>query len=254
MATKYLISTLAGYAAGIAAMVVLFPSPSPCRRREHQAAQQVQHGHLSGYDEEGYAAAKARRQELDAIEAAFPQESDAWPGSTATLRLWMRPAGTTVRIYRVGPEPQLTVGDKTMEGVPMTAPLGHRQHARIRVASDRPMPYFARLSAPGRVGFAPFAAARDGSASIRSRSSSPPAPGRRNFRDDDRDGDGDTWYATWGQLQARLGRPFPNRGVPPLLPDVRPALRAGLITQAGGRRALAEELDGASGARTGARL
>ena len=216
MATKHLISTLAGYAAGIAAMVVLLIAVS-VPSQERQAAQQVQHAQLSGYDEEGYAAAKARRQEPDAIEAAFPQESYR-PGSTATLRLWIRPAGTTVRIYRVGPEPQLTVGDKTMEGVPMTAPLRViASTLRIRVASDWPSGlYFARLSAPGRVGFAPFVVAP------RRLGEHPVAvvlPTRTwqayNFRDDDRDGDGDTWYATWGQLQARLGRPFLNRGVPP---------------------------------------
>ena len=36
-----------------------------------------------------------------------------------------------------------------------------------------------------------------------------------NFRDDDRDGHGDTWYATAGHNTARLYRPFLNRGVPP---------------------------------------
>ena len=36
-----------------------------------------------------------------------------------------------------------------------------------------------------------------------------------NFRDDDGDGHGDTWYATRGHLQAQLGRPYLNRGVPP---------------------------------------
>ena len=36
-----------------------------------------------------------------------------------------------------------------------------------------------------------------------------------NFRDDDRDGHGDTWYATAGHDTARLYRPFLNRGVPP---------------------------------------
>jgi hypothetical protein len=36
-----------------------------------------------------------------------------------------------------------------------------------------------------------------------------------NFRDDDRDGHGDTWYATVGHSTARLYRPYLNRGVPP---------------------------------------
>jgi N,N-dimethylformamidase beta subunit-like protein len=212
MATKYLISTLAGLAAGMAAMVVLIVAlPTPQGSQAAQQSQQFQ------YDDEGYAAADARRQEPDAIEAAFPRESYR-PGSTATLRLWTRLAGTTVRIHRVGPEPQLTVGNKTMEGVPMTAPLRVTGSTlRIRIAADWPSGlYFARLSAPGRVGFAPFLVAP------RRLGQHPVAvvlPTRTwqayNFRDDGRDGDGDTWYATWGHLQARLGRPYLNRGVPP---------------------------------------
>jgi hypothetical protein len=212
MATKYLTSALAGFATGLAAMILLVVAvPSPPQNL--QAAQQLQYE----YDEEGYAAAKARRQEPDAIEAAFPRESYR-PGSTATLRLWARPPGTTVRIHRVGPEPQRTVGNKTMEGVPMTAPLRvSASTIRLRIARDWPSGlYFARLTAPGRVGFAPFVVAP------RRLGEHPVAvvlPTRTwqayNFRDDDRDGHGDTWYATYGHLQARLGRPFLNRGVPP---------------------------------------
>jgi hypothetical protein len=212
MATRYLTSALAGFATGLAAMILLVVAvPSP--PQSLQAAQQLQYE----YDDEGYAAATARRQEPDAIEAAFPRESYR-PGSTATLRLWTRVRGTTVRIHRVGPEPQLTVGNKTMEGVPMTAPLRVTGSTlRIRVAADWPSGlYFARLTAPGRVGYAPFVVAP------RRLGEHPVAvvlPTRTwqayNFRDDDGDGHGDTWYATYGHLQARLGRPFLNRGVPP---------------------------------------
>jgi hypothetical protein len=35
-----------------------------------------------------------------------------------------------------------------------------------------------------------------------------------NLRDDDGDGKGDSWYASWRHKTARLGRPFLNRGVP----------------------------------------
>jgi hypothetical protein len=76
--------------------------------------------------------------------------------------------------------------------------------------------YFARVEAPGRVGFAPFVVApkRLGESNV-----AVVLPTRTwqayNFRDDDRDGDGDTWYATRGHDQAALGRPYLNRGVPP---------------------------------------
>jgi hypothetical protein len=247
MATTYFTSALAGFATGIAAMVVLLvaaPSPS----QDLQTAQQ--HDGYYRYDEEGFVTANARQQEPDAIEAAFPQESYR-PGSIATLRLWSRPRGTTVRIHRVGPEPQLTVGEKTMEGVPMTAPLRViGSTIQIRVASDWPSGlYFARVAAPGRVGFAPFVVAP------RRFGEHPVAivlPTRTwqayNFRDDDHDGDGDTWYATWGHLQARLGRPYLNRGVPPHYRSYdlrflrwldRSGLQVDVLSQA--------ELDGTSG-------
>src|SRR5919109_1195685 len=35
-----------------------------------------------------------------------------------------------------------------------------------------------------------------------------------NLRDDDGDGQGDSWYASWRIHTARLARPFLNRGVP----------------------------------------
>ena len=35
-----------------------------------------------------------------------------------------------------------------------------------------------------------------------------------NLRDDDGDGTGNSWYASWDVHSARLGRPFLNRGVP----------------------------------------
>ena len=46
-----------------------------------------------------------------------------------------------------------------------------------------------------------------------------------NFRDDDGDGRGDTWYADWSDRTARLGRPFLDRGVPPTS-ALRPAVPA----------------------------
>src|SRR3982750_4194365 len=74
--------------------------------------------------------------------------------------------------------------------------------------------YFAKLTASGgRIGYAPFVLA-------------PRVLGLHqvavviatqtwqayNFRDSDRDGRGDTWYADPRRRTARLGRPFLNRG------------------------------------------
>ena len=100
-------------------------SPPPHAQLQHESEE---HEEDEEYEEEGYAAAKARHQEPDAIEAAFPLESYR-PGATAVLRIWTPTRDASVRIFHVGPEPQLTLGDKLMEGVPVTAP---RRFAALR--------------------------------------------------------------------------------------------------------------------------
>jgi len=210
MATKRTISTLAGLAVTI---VLVVAAAAPAARDGDICPSLLAQYE---YEDEGYAAVQARRQEPDALEAAFPAESYR-PGTTATLRIWTRVAGTTVRIFRVGPERQLTVGNKTMEGVPMSAARRvEGSAARVEIGRDWPSGlYFARVRAPGRVGFAPFvvAPARLGENRV-----AVVLPTRTwqayNFRDDDGDGDGDTWYATRNSTAA-LGRPHLNRGVPP---------------------------------------
>ena len=219
MATTRTTSTLAGIAAAMLLLGAVSsaagdqPAPAPQTVEQHSEEHEE-------YEEEGYAAAKARRQEPDAIEAAFPLESYR-PGQTAILRIWTPARNAAVRIFRVGPEPQLTIGDKLMEGVPMTAPrrfAALRAGSTIRVAvGDWPSGlYFAKVTAGARLGFAPFivAPARLGEHSV-----AVVLPTRTwqayNFRDDGGDGHGDTWYATKGHLQSRLGRPYLNRGVPP---------------------------------------
>ena len=217
MATTRITSTLAGLAATI---VLLVPASAPGEQIP-AAAPHAEHEHEhEEYEEEGYAAAKARRQEPDAIEAAFPFESYR-PSSTATLRVWTPVRGASIRVFRVGPEPQLTVGDKTMEGVPMTAPrrfAGLRSGSTVKIAvGDWPSGlYFAKLTAPGRTGFAPFVVRPEQLGENRVAVVLPTRTWQTyNFRDDDADGKGDTWYATQGHHQARLGRPYLNRGVPP---------------------------------------
>jgi hypothetical protein len=219
MATKRNTSTLAG----IALAVLLFVGAWSAASAQLAPAPQVQ-DHESEehdeYEEEGYAAAKARQQEPDAIEAAFPLESYR-PGATAVLRIWTPTRNASVRVFHVGPEPQLTVGDKLMEGVPVTTPrrfVGLRAGQTIRIAiGNWPSGlYFAKVTSPGRLGFAPFVVApkRLGEHAV-----AVILPTRTwqayNFRDDGGDGKGDTWYATKGHLQSRLGRPFLDRGVPP---------------------------------------
>jgi len=217
MTTKRTTSTLAG----VAATIVLLVAVTAPAEQIPAAATQSEHEHAEyEYEEEGYAAAKSRQQEPDAIEAAFPLESYR-PGATATLRVWTASRAATVRVFRVGPERQLTIGNKVMEGVPVSKPrrfavLRSGATIAVRIGEWPSGLYFAKLTSPGRVGFAPFVVRpkRLGEHSV-----AIVLPTRTwqayNFRDEAGDGKGDTWYAAKGHLQSRLGRPYLNRGVPP---------------------------------------
>jgi murein DD-endopeptidase MepM/ murein hydrolase activator NlpD len=74
--------------------------------------------------------------------------------------------------------------------------------------------YFARVVAGSRIGYAPFVVrprrlGENGVAVVM-----PTLTWQAyNFRDDDRDGDGDSWYEQGTTV--RIGRPYENRGVPP---------------------------------------
>ncbi len=215
MATTRTTSTLAI----LAATIVLLVAASAPGKQIPAAATHAEHVE-NEYEEEGYAAAKARQQEPDALEAAFPLESYR-PGGTAVLRVWTATRGATIRVFHVGPERQLTVGSNEMEGVPVNEP---RRFAVLRSGTkisieigDWPSGlYFAKLTSPGRVGFAPFVVRPKRLGEHRVAIVLPTRTWQAyNFRDDGGDGKGDTWYATPGHLQSRLGRPFLNRGVPP---------------------------------------
>ena len=217
MATTRTTSTLAG----LAATIVLLVAASAPGDQIPAAAPHVEHQDEEyEYEEEGYAASKARQQEPDALEAAFPLESYA-PGATAVLRVWTATRDATVRVFHVGPERQLTIGDKEMEGVPVNdarrfAVLRSGATIEIEIGSWSSGLYFARLTSPGRVGFAPFVVRPKRLGEHRVAIVLPTRTWQAyNFRDDGGDGKGDTWYATTGHLQSRLGRPYLNRGVPP---------------------------------------
>jgi len=167
------------------------------------------------------AGAAVRKNDPLAIEAAFPLESYR-PGSIAMLRFAATLPNVTIQVFRVGPERTRTVGNMEMRGVPVTRPV---LLGRIAAGGATRIPigrwptglYFARLTAAGgRVGYAPFVVPPQRLGLSRVAVVLPTHTWQAyNFRDDDRDGYGDTWYATSGHLTARLGRPFLNRGVPP---------------------------------------
>ncbi len=168
---------------------------------------------------EGETEVSNKTQEPDAIEIAFQQESYR-PGSTARLHVWTAVRDATVQVFHVGPERQLTIGNNVMEGIPVTKPvhfasLRQGQIVSVRVRSWQSGLYFARVTSSRRLGFAPFVVAPKRLGEHRVAVVMPTRTWQAyNFRDDDRDGHGDTWYATRGHLTARLHRPFLNRGVP----------------------------------------
>jgi hypothetical protein len=154
------------------------------------------------------------------VEAAFPRESYA-PGDRATLDFFNSADGVSVQLFGIGDETTATVGNDEFQGVAVTSPkqIGSvRPGGSVRLAIGR-WPsglYFARASAAdGRFGFAPFVVRPRTLGEYRVAVVMPTTTWQAyNLRDDDGDGTGDSWYASWQIKTALLGRPFLNRGVP----------------------------------------
>ena len=172
---------------------------------------------------EGSATAGLRARQNDplAIEAFFLRESYR-PGTTARLRFATTLQDVRLQVFHVGPERQKTVGNKEMHGVAVTAPvliprIGPGLTTPVEIGNWETGLYFAQLTGPGgRIGYAPFVVPPRRLGQHRVAVVMPTRTWQAyNFRDDDRDGHGDTWYATSGRSTARLYRPFLDRGVPP---------------------------------------
>ena len=161
------------------------------------------------------------RSELHpSVEAAFPLESYA-PGSTAKLVISNRARELQLRIFRSGRERILTRTSTTMNGVPVgpTTSIGAsdgRLVVRVRVGPWPSGLYFARLvAADHRVGFAPFVVRPRRLGEYRVAVVLPTLTWQAyNLRDENGDGQGDSWYASWHTRTIRLGRPHLSRGVP----------------------------------------
>ena len=161
------------------------------------------------------------KKATQSIEAAFRRESYA-PGSTASLVVYDSARQLTLQVFRVGPERTSTIGNITMNGVPVStkraigSSTGHRV-TRVWVGDWPSGLYFARLVAvDGRVGFAPFVVRPRHGSEHRVAVVLPTLTWQAyNLRDDDGDGKRDSWYGRWHLRAVRLGRPYLNRGVPP---------------------------------------
>ena len=148
------------------------------------------------------------------LEAAFARESYR-PGSRALLRVYAAGA-VRVQILRTGPERQATRRNDELNGVAVSAPVTYRgERLPVRIGDWPSGMYFARVTAGGRVVYAPFVLRPRRLGRNRVAVVMPTLTWQAyNFRDDDGDGSADTWYADRSRTQARTARPFLNRGVP----------------------------------------
>ena len=154
------------------------------------------------------------------VEGAFTGESYR-PGTAARLVISTAARGITLQIFRVGAERVRTHGTNEMRGVPVSARIRvgtsrGRRVVRVGIGNWQNGLYFARLQArDGRVGFAPFFVRPEQLGEHRVAVVLPTFTWQAyNLRDDNGDGKGDSWYASWNVRSARLARPFLNRGVP----------------------------------------
>jgi len=153
-----------------------------------------------------------------AVVASFSRRSYQ-PGAKAVLRLWHRYRHVQVELLHIGPEWSRTRGAETMRGVPVGRRIRMargRRSVRIRIGDWESGVYAARLSARGRVGFAPFIVRPKRLGINRVAIVQPTNTWQAyNFRDGDGDGRPDTWYYDSRHTRVDMSRPFLDRGVPP---------------------------------------
>jgi hypothetical protein len=157
---------------------------------------------------------------VPAIQAAFAHESYR-PGQRARLVIRHHSPSLMLQVLEAGPEHEPTISSTVMNGVPVSRvhSLGRISGLRVvslRIAHWESGLYFVRLrAADGTLGFAPFVVAPRRLGRHRVAVVLPTLTWQAyNFRDDDGDGQPDTWYAGKRENSVRLGRPFLDRGVP----------------------------------------
>jgi hypothetical protein len=141
--------------------------------------------------------------------AAFAARSYA-PGDTARLLVSGATGPLQVQMLRTGPEPQRTLSDSSLGGVPVDGPV-----TLPAGGGDVPIRwwpsglYFARIRAPDGIAFAPVVVRATPETHVRVAVVEPTNTWEAyNFRD------GATWYAGCS-CSVNLGRPYLDRGVPP---------------------------------------
>jgi hypothetical protein len=158
------------------------------------------------------------------IDAGFTRESYA-PGEDATMLVETDTGLLQLQIFRAGLEDVPTYDNTVMNGVPVSDPVSLPWEMHRNRPAEIAVPigdwgsglYFAKLTGvDGRVGYAPFTLRPAQLGTSRVAVILPTNTWQAyNFRDEDGNGWGDTWYAKGAQSTVRLGRPFLRRGVPP---------------------------------------
>jgi hypothetical protein len=153
------------------------------------------------------------------VPATFLQQSYA-PGDLARLVLWRRESAFSVQVFRVAPRARGWT-HTTMEGTAVS-PVQHfgatdpHVSVGLRIGRWPSGVYYAQLEADGLTGYAPFVVRPAHLGESRALVVMPAFTWQAyNFRDDDGDGRGDTWYDSSDTRTVRLDRPFMARGVPP---------------------------------------
>jgi hypothetical protein len=166
-------------------------------------------------------AGHARDSSKPKLAAYFQRESYS-RGDAAELIVTDHAARISIQIVHAGGEHAPTIPNDVMLGTSVTGTIASgavngRRTFTIRIGSWPSGVYFARLTAAGsRVGYAPFILRPTRLGEHRIAVVLPTETWQAyNFRDDNGDGQPDTWYAGWKTHNARLARPFLNRGVPP---------------------------------------
>ena len=159
-----------------------------------------------------------RSTDARSVVAVFRERSYR-PGETAVIDLQGRYRALLVEILHVGPEQKPTVGNETIQGVPVGKPirvLGAPRSVRVVVGNWESGLYAARLTSGGKVGFAPFVVRPRRLGEHRVAVVQPTNTWQAyNYRDANGDGVPDTWYYTSNCHTVDESRPFLDRGVPP---------------------------------------
>jgi hypothetical protein len=161
------------------------------------------------------AASEGRPVPLQAIEGYSLARSYS-PGQVARIELLGRTARARVRIFHAGLERSNRMPSKELLGAPVPASVAvARNEARLVVGAWQSGLYFARIDSPAGHAYAPFVVRPRRLGEHRVAVVLPTNTwAAYSFRDANRDGVGDTWYAD-PRLSVQLDRPFAGRGVPP---------------------------------------